>query len=210
MRIIGLTGSIASGKSTVTRMLRDLGAPVIDADAIVHALQQPGTPVTQAIAREFGPEVIGPDGSLDRAALGRIVFADPARRKALEGIVHPAVRQQIWHEVDRYRAEGLPAVILDIPLLFESGWDQQVDQIWVVYVEPATQRARLIERDGLMPEDADRRIAAQMALQSKRERADRVIDNGGTLEETRRQVVQAWQIAIDRESDQLDSKETEV
>lgn len=193
MKVIGLTGSIASGKSTVTRALRDLGAPVIDADAIVHELQQPGTPVTQAIAREFGPEVIRPDGALDRAALGRIIFADPTRRKALEGIVHPAVRERIWQEVDRCRAEGQPAVVLDIPLLFESGWDRLVDEVWVVYVEPETQRARLIARDGLPPEEADRRIAAQMDLEAKRSRAHRVIDNRGAEAETREQVRAAWQ-----------------
>ncbi|MFZ5814564.1 MAG: dephospho-CoA kinase [Bacillota bacterium] len=192
MRIIGLTGSIASGKSTVSRALRELGAPVIDADAIVHELQQPGTPVTRAIAREFGPEVLRPDGSLDRAALGRIVFADPSRRKALEAIVHPAVRERIWQEVERYRAEGRPAVVLDIPLLFESGWDRLVDQVWVVYVDPPTQRARLIARDGLSPEEAERRIAAQMALEAKRARADRVIDNRGSESETRAQVADAW------------------
>lgn len=192
MKLIGLTGSIASGKSTVTLMLRELGAPVVDADAIVHQVQQPGTPVAQAIAREFGPEVIRPDGSLDRAALGRIVFADPARRKALEGIVHPAVRERMWQEIERYRAEGRPAVVLDIPLLYESGWDRLVDEVWVVYVDPATQRERLIARDRMTPEEADRRIAAQMDLEQKRSRAHRVIDNRGTEAETRAQVARAW------------------
>lgn len=193
MRIIGLTGSIASGKSTVTRALRELAAPVIDADAIVHELQQPGTPVTLAIAREFGPEVIRPDGSLDRAALGRIVFAEPSRRAALEAIVHPAVRERIWQEVERFRAEGRPAVVLDIPLLFESGWEQVVDEVWVVYVDRETQRARLIARDRLEPGEADRRIAAQMDLESKRAGAHRVIDNRGSEAETREQVTAAWQ-----------------
>jgi len=210
MRIIGLTGSIASGKSTVTRMLRELGAPVIDADAIVHALQQPGTPVTHAIAQAFGPEVLGPDGSLNRPALGRIVFSDPERRKVLEGIVHPAVRHQIWREVDEYRAEGRPAVILDIPLLFESGWANQVDEVWVVYVDPPTQRVRLIERDGLAPEDADRRIASQLDLQAKVELANRVINNSGALEDTRRQVEAAWSIATSAGGPELAPKETEA
>ncbi|MFZ5824509.1 MAG: dephospho-CoA kinase [Bacillota bacterium] len=195
MRIIGLTGSIASGKSTVTRALRDLGAPVIDADAIVHELQRPGTPVTQAIARQFGPEVIQPDGSLNRAALGRIVFQDPARRKALEAIVHPAVRERIWQEIERCQDEGRPAAVLDIPLLFESGWDRLVDEVWVVYVDRQTQRSRLIARDGLAPDEADRRIGAQMDLEEKRKRAHRVIDNRGSESETRAQVAEAWAAA---------------
>lgn len=196
MKIIGLTGSIASGKSTVTRALRELGAPVVDADALVHELQQPGTPVTAAIAREFGPGVIRSDGSLDRAALGKIIFADPARRKALEAIVHPAVRERIWQEVERCRAEGRPAVVLDIPLLFESGWDRQVDEVWVVYVDRATQKSRLMARDGLPPEEAERRIAAQMDLECKRTRAHRVIDNRGPEAETRAQVAEAWRAVI--------------
>lgn len=192
MKIIGVTGSIASGKSTVTRALRALGAAVVDADAIVHELQRPGAPVTLAIGREFGPGVIRPDGSLDRAALGQIVFGDPARRKALEGIVHPAVRERIWQEVERCRAEGRPAVVLDIPLLFESGWDRLVDEVWVVYVDRETQKARLMARDGLSPEEAERRITAQMDLETKRARAHRVIDNRGSEAQTRLQVAEAW------------------
>lgn len=193
MRLVGLTGSIASGKSTVSRILRELGAPVIDADAIVHQLQQPGTPVTAAIAQAFGPGVIRPDGSLDRAALGAIVFGDPARRKELEGIVHPAVRAEIWQQVERCRAEGQPAVVLDIPLLYESGWDQLVDEVWVVYVDRPTQEARLAARDQMAPAEVARRIAAQMDLEAKRAKAHRVIDNRGTEAETRAQVARAWQ-----------------
>ncbi|HWI53426.1 MAG TPA: dephospho-CoA kinase [Symbiobacteriaceae bacterium] len=192
MIVIGLTGGIASGKSTVSRMLRELGAPVIDADAIVHDLQQPGTPVTLAIAREFGPEVIGPGGALDRAALGRIIFGDAARRKALEAIVHPAVRQCMWGEVDRLRAEGRPAVVLDVPLLIESEIYRTVDRVWVVYIDKDLQRRRLMARDGLSEGQADQRIAAQMSLDQKRAFADLVIDNRGPLELTRSQVECAW------------------
>lgn len=196
MLVVGLTGGIATGKSTVTRMLRELGAPVVDADAIVHELQAPGTPVTAAIAREFGPEVLGPDGSLNRAALGRIVFADPSRRQALEAIVHPAVRLRMAEEVERHRREEQPVVVLDVPLLLEGGLDRTVDQVWLVYVDKETQRARLISRDGLSPEQADQRIAAQMDLEAKRARANVVIDNGGSLEATRTQVEAVWQQAL--------------
>lgn len=195
MVVIGLTGGIASGKSTVSQYLRELGAPVIDADAIVHELQQPGTPVTAAIAREFGPGVIRPDGSLDRAALGAIIFADAARRKALEAIVHPAVRERMWSEVERYRAEGRPAVILDVPLLIESKIHRTVDRVWVVYIDRELQIERLIDRDGLTPEQAGQRISAQMSLDEKRQYADLIIDNRGTREQTRSQVEQAWREA---------------
>jgi dephospho-CoA kinase len=190
--VIGLTGGIASGKSTVTRILRELGAPVIDADAIVHNLQQPGKPVTLAIAREFGSEVLQADGALDRAALGRIIFSDAGRRKALEAIVHPAVREHMWQEVDRHRAGGEPAVVLDVPLLIESELHRTVDRVWVVYIDKELQRQRLIARDGLTPDQAEQRIAAQMSLEAKRNYADLVIDNRGTLAQTKEQVVLAW------------------
>jgi len=202
MRIIGLTGSIASGKSTVSAILREIGAPVIDADAIVHELQRPGTEVTAAIAREFGPGVIRPHGTLDRAALGRIVFADPERRRALEAIVHPAVRAEMLRRIESLRQEGRPAVVLDIPLLYESGWDRFVDEVWVVFVDRDTQKARLMARNGLSPEDAEVRIAAQADLDEKARRADRVIDNRGDLAGTRAQVLAAWQAVVgDRQRD---------
>ncbi|HWI60883.1 MAG TPA: dephospho-CoA kinase [Symbiobacteriaceae bacterium] len=192
MVVIGLTGSIASGKSTVSQMLRNLGAPVIDADAIVHELQQPGTPVTAAIAREFGPDVLQPDGALDRAALGRIVFTDPARRKALEAIVHPAVRERMWSDVERYRSAGRSAVVLDVPLLIESGIHRTVDRVWLVYIDRDLQLRRLMARDGMTEAQASQRIAAQMSLDEKRAYADLIIDNRGTVEETLSQVVAAW------------------
>lgn len=192
MALIGLTGGIASGKSTVTRMLRDLGAPVVDADAIVHDLQQPGKPVTLAIGREFGPGVIREDGALDRAALGAIVFADAARRKALEAIVHPAVREAMWAEADRYRAEGHVTVVLDVPLLVESQLHRTVDRTWLVYIDRDLQVRRLMARDGLSRPQAEQRIAAQMSLDEKRAYADLVIDNRGSEAETQRQVEQAW------------------
>lgn len=193
MVIIGLTGGIASGKSAVSGMLRELGASVVDADAIVHELQGPGTAVSAAIAREFGPEALRPDGSVDRAALGRVVFGDPARRKVLESIVHPAVRESMWAEVDRVRERGEPAVVLDIPLLIESGLYRTVDRIWLVYVDRVTQLARLVARDGSTEDQARQRIAAQMPLDDKRAYAQLIIDNQGSLESTRTQVARAWQ-----------------
>lgn len=192
MIVIGLTGGIASGKSTVSQMLRELGAPVVDADAIVHELQSPGTPVLAAIAAEFGPEVIRPDGTLDRPALGAIVFREPERRKALEAIVHPAVRERMWAEVERYRGEGRPAVVLDVPLLIEGGIYRTVDQVWLVYVDGTTQLRRLVARDGLTEEAARQRISSQMDLEAKRDYAHVIIDNRADLGATRRQVTDAW------------------
>lgn len=206
MLVIGLTGGIASGKSTVSGMLRELGAPVVDADAIVRAVQAPGTPVLAAIVAEFGEGILHPDGSLNRAALGRLVFTAPERRRRLEAIVHPAVRERMWAEVEQYRREGRAAVVLDIPLLFEGGLERTVDRVWLVYVERAMQHSRLIARDGISPEEADQRISAQQDLASKRSRADVIIDNGGTVARTRTQVEAAWQEARDATRDHMPGK----
>jgi dephospho-CoA kinase len=200
MLVIGLTGSIASGKSTVTRYLRVLGAPVIDADAIVHELQAPGTPLLAAIASEFGPAVINPNGSLNRSALGQIIFADPPRRKVLETLVHPAVRARMFADVDRYRQMGEPAVVLDVPLLIEGGLHRHVDQVWVVAVEPSIQMVRLIARDHLSPEAAAARVGAQMDLAEKRRYAHLVIENSGTVAETEAQVKRAWDQVLETTS----------
>jgi len=196
MLVIGLTGGIASGKSTVSRILLELGAPVVDADAIVHQLQVPGTPVMAAIAAQFGPAVLCSDGSLNRAALGAVVFADPARRQLLESIVHPAVRTRMWEEVEQMRAAGRTAVVLDIPLLLEGGLERTVDRVWLVYVDRATQRSRLMARDGIGREQAEQRIAAQIDLEQKRRHATLVIDNGGSEGDTRAQVESAWRQAL--------------
>lgn len=192
MLVIGLTGGIGSGKSTASAVLRSLGAPVIDADAIVHDLQAPGSPLLAEIAREFGPDVIRPDGSLDRARLGQIVFADPDRRGRLERIVHPRVREQMWAEVERHRQAGQPAVVLDVPLLIEGGLHREVDQVWLVYVDRETELARLMARDGLSEADARARLSAQMDLEAKRTYADLVFDNRSTRADLEQQVRAAW------------------
>lgn len=192
MILVGLTGGIASGKSTVSRCLQELGAPVVDADALVHELQAPGMPVLAAVVAHFGRQVLRPDGSLDRPALGRLIFQDPQHRRALEAIVHPAVRERIWAEVERLRQAGHVAAVLDIPLLFEGDMQRLVDETWVVYVDRESQRSRLMARDSLSAAEAERRIGSQMDLEEKRLRADRVIDNRGTVAQTREQVEQGW------------------
>lgn len=192
MLLIGLTGGIASGKSTVSAMLRELGATVIDADATVRELQAPGQPVHAAIVREFGPAVVGPDGHLDRRALAERVFRDPGQRRRLEQIVHPAVRERLWQEVAAARERGEAVVVVDSPLLIEVGLHRQMDQVWVVYVDEATQLRRLMARNGLDAAEARRRMAAQLPLAEKVRLAHVVIDNRGSLAATRAQVAAAW------------------
>lgn len=198
MRIIGLTGGIASGKSTVSAMLRELGARVLDADEYAREAVTPGSQGLAEVAAAFGPDVLRPDGSLDRARLGRIVFADEAARKRLNAIVHPRVREAMAADIDRARAEGLPAIVLDVPLLFEGGLDAICDETWVVSVDPATQLARLRARDGSNEAEARARVAAQMPLVDKVARATAVIDNNGTPAQTRAQVERLWREALAR------------
>jgi dephospho-CoA kinase len=192
-RVIGLSGGIGSGKSTVARMLAGLGAVVIDADAIAHELQAPGTPVLAEIAREFGAEILLPDGSLDRPALARRVFADPEARRRLGEITHPAVGREMLRRLEAARAAGAPLVVMDNPLLFEGrvrrGEAERGEAI-LVYAPPETQVARQMARDGVTREFALQRMAAQLPIDAKRALATWVIDNGGSLAETERQVRQ--------------------
>jgi dephospho-CoA kinase len=194
-RVIGLTGGIGTGKSTVARMLEELGAVVIDSDAIVHELQAPGTPLLAEIAAAFGPEVLLADGSLDRAALGARVFADAEARARLNAIVHPAVGRESLRRLEAARARGAGLVVLDIPLLFEtrlhgtaSRANLGVEAVVVVYAPRELQIRRQVERNGYDRAEAERRVDAQLSIEEKRRLADHVIDNSGSLEATRDQV----------------------
>jgi dephospho-CoA kinase len=188
---VGLTGGIACGKSTVSRMFEQRGAHIVDADVIAREVVLPGRPALRQIVREFGESVLNEDGTLHRKRLGEIVFADTASRKKLESILHPSIREEMkrqirhWNEVDR---ESL--VIVDIPLLYESGLDKLMDfdEILVVYVPREIQLSRLQERDALTLEEAERRLIAQLPIEEKKRRADVIIDNSGSLEETESQV----------------------
>ncbi len=187
--LVGLTGSIATGKSTVSRMFAHLGARVIDADLLSREVVMPGQPAYARIVEEFGPQVVQEDCSLDRKALGAIVFADSARRKRLEEITHPAIgarQQRILSVLDEEAFEGV--VLWDAALLFESGGIARMDRVVVVFADPETERRRLMERDGLSEADARARIASQMPIGEKAKLADHVIDNSGAREETERQV----------------------
>lgn len=188
--IVGLTGGIATGKSTVARMLTELGAVVIDADAIVHELQAPGSPVLAEIVEAFGPAALDGSGALDRPALGDRVFRDPKARQQLNAILHPRVRAEMARRVQAAQRAGAPLVVLDIPLLFETraGSAAGVESVILVYAPRALQIERQMTRDGCDREEAERRIAAQMPIDDKRALADHVIDNSGSREETGAQV----------------------
>ncbi len=179
MRVVGLTGGIASGKSTFAGALRALGVPVVDADALARAAVAPGTDTLAEIALAFGPDVLGPDGALDRKRLGAVVFADAAQRRRLEAITHPAVRRSMAEETTRLAAEGHALVFYDTPLLYEVGLDRLLDCVVVVWAPPAAQRARLAARDGLGPAEADARLAAQIPIDAKAALADFVVENTG-------------------------------
>ncbi|CAM4441678.1 MAG: dephospho-CoA kinase [Paenibacillus macerans] len=190
---IGLTGGIATGKSTVSRMLVQRGAALIDADVIAREIMEPGHPVLAAVAKRFGQAVLHPDGTLDRKKLGEIVFADPERRKALESLTHPAIRAEMKQRLDALEAAApRRLVVADIPLLYESGLERFYERIMVVYVPRDLQLARLMERDGLSRDEAERRLNAQMDIELKKERADILIDNSRGLDETERQIDEFW------------------
>src|SRR5512133_2691607 len=179
MRVIGLTGGIATGKSTFSALLRARGAPVVDADALARAVVEPGSPALAEIVRTFGPELLQPDGTLDRKRLGDRVFAHPAARRRLEAITHPAIRAAMVAETLRLAGEGHGLVFYDAPLLYEVGLDAVLDAVVVVWAPVEVQRRRLIARDGLSPADADARLAAQLPVDDKADRADVVIENAG-------------------------------
>ena len=187
MKVLGLTGGIGSGKSMVASMFAQLGADVIDADRLARDVVAPGQPALQEIASAFGRDILLPDGRLDRGKLGRIIFADPVARGTLNAITHPRVRERMDAEIAA-RQSGPGVLIVDIPLLYENERTGRVETVIVVWVDTETQLRRLVERDGLSEHDARQRIAAQMPLDEKRARADVVIDNSGSRENTRRQV----------------------
>jgi dephospho-CoA kinase len=195
MRVIGLTGGIASGKSTVSGMLRELGARVVDADAIAREVVAPGRPAWEEIVAWLGRDILQADGSIDRRRLGELVFADREARAALEAITHPRIAAAAREALAAAARDGCAVAVLDVPLLYEAGWDRQVDEVWVVYVDAHTQVERLMARDGLTAAQAGVRIAAQGPLAAKADLADVVIDNGGGPESTRAQVAAAWRRA---------------
>ena len=192
MYIIGLTGSIASGKSTVSRILSQCGAPIVDADIIARAVAERGEVGWQKIVETFGEGVLQENGELDRGKVGEMIFRDASKRAELDRIMHPIILERMEAEVDMYEAKGEQIVILDVPLLLELGWQDKVSAVWLVAVSPDTQKRRLMARNSLTEEQAAVRIASQMSIEEKRRYADVIINNDGTLEETEETVRARW------------------
>lgn len=191
---VGLTGNIATGKSTVARMLADLGAEAIDADQVTREVMRAGTPVHAAIVGTFGPEALAPDGEIDRQRLGEIVFADPAALARLEALCHPATLAAID---DRIAASKAEVVVIEAIKLIEAGMAEQYDQVWVTHCPPEQQIERLVSLRGMGAAEAAQRVAAQPPQAGKVARADVVIDTATTLDETRAQVEAAWQQVVE-------------
>ena len=178
--LVGLTGSIATGKSTVSAMFRALGAVILDADVLAREVVAPGEPALARIVEEFGREVLLPDGSLDRKKVGAVVFGDAARRKRLEEITHPAIRDRFLKHLADLEARGFAGIVIwDAAVMIETGGHKAMEKLVVVATDEATQAARLRARDGIGADEAARKIASQMPVAEKAKLADYVIDNAG-------------------------------
>jgi len=186
--VIGLTGGIASGKSTVSNMVKKLGITVVDADEISRDVVEIGKPAYNQIVDVFGADILQQDHTLDREKLGALIFSNQKRREQLNKIVHPEVRKEMLRQVEKEKKQGSRAVVLDIPLLFESKLTYMVDKTLLVYVDEQTQLERLMQRNGYAKAEAKLRIQSQLPLKDKRKLADEIIDNNGTIENTQTQV----------------------
>ncbi len=192
MHVIGLTGGIASGKSTVTRFFRDRGVPVIDADVLGHRTYEPGTDTFQAVAERFGDDVIGPDGTIDRKVLGAKVFGKPDELKKLTDIVWPGIRKLASRELGEFETAGNAVAVLEAAVLFEANWEDLCDEIWVVVVDPEIAVQRLATRNGLDADAARARINSQLSNAERIARSNVVIENNSTLEALDGAILGAW------------------
>jgi dephospho-CoA kinase len=191
MRVIGLTGGIAAGKSTVSEALDAAGAVVIDADKVGHEAYQPGTDTYRALVEAFGAEIVAADGQIDRRRLGGIVFADPAQRQRLQEIVWPRMKEMMRGRLAELKANGTGVAVIEAAVLLEAGWQDLVDEVWVVQVPEEVAQARLMARNGFSAEEAQSRIRAQLSNEERARHAQVVIDNSGDIESARRQVTAA-------------------
>jgi dephospho-CoA kinase len=198
--VVGLTGGIASGKSTVSAQLASLGAYIIDADRVGHQVLAPGGEAYDAVVSAFGREIVAADGTIDRRKLGAKVFADPGELKRLNGISHPRMAQRVAAEIAQVRAraaaERPPLIVLDAAILFEAGWDRLCDRVWTVEAAPDLALARLVSRNGLTREQAQARLNAQWTNAERAKRSQRVIANGGTVDELNAAVARLWQETV--------------
>lgn len=197
--LIGLTGGIATGKSTVSNMLQKRGARIVDADQIAREVVKPGTEGAQKIAKHFGKEFLNEKGELNRKKLASLVFQNEQARKDLNSLLHPLIRQRMKEDTQRiFQQDPQAIVVWDVPLLFESRLTDQVDQIIVVYIPESLQLKRLMRRNQLTREEAMRRIRSQWSIEKKKMLADFVIDNRGSIENTERQVDQLWNYLVSK------------
>jgi len=197
MKVIGLTGGIGSGKSTVSRMLRGLGAKIIDADQIAREVVQKGKPALREIVETFGEDTLLEDGTLDRKKLGSIIFSDEEERLKLNAITHPRIKEEINEKIEKCRVDNCcDLIVLDCALLFEMNMENMVEESWLVSLNKETQLRRIMSRDELSKNDAQLRIDAQMPLSLKAEKATRIIDNSSVVNETHKQVLEMWNEAV--------------
>jgi dephospho-CoA kinase len=189
MRVIGLTGGIAAGKSTVSEALREAGAVVIDADKVGHEAYQPGTDTHAALVEAFGREIVAENGEIDRRRLGGIVFADPAQRQRLQDIVWPRMKEMMRQRIAELQATGTAIVVVEAAVLIEADWLDLVDEVWVVQVPEAIAMQRLMARNGFSADDARARIRAQLTNEQRARHAQVIIDNSGSVEDARQQII---------------------
>jgi dephospho-CoA kinase len=198
MFVIGLTGGIGSGKSTVSDMLRAKGAEVVYADQVGHEVYRPGTEVWDEVVAAFGREVLSADREIDRRKLGAIVFADAEARRRLNAITHPPMRRLMAERLDELRRRGVRVAVLEAALLIEAGWVDLTDEVWLTLVPPAVAGQRLVERDGFSQRDAEARIASQLSNEERLKHADVVIDTDCSLAEVARRVDELWEGLVAR------------
>ncbi|MCL2166172.1 MAG: dephospho-CoA kinase [Clostridiales bacterium] len=198
MKLIGLAGGIASGKTMITEYLTGLGAPVVDADVISRRITEPGSPVLRDIAEAFGEDCLDEEGCLRRKELGRIIFGNPESRLRLNRIMHPRISERIQEEIRKYQDAGEPVILYSAPLLLEGGSKGMTDEVWLVALEPKEQIRRLMDRDGINEEEAAARLRAQSSLEEKLALADKVIDNNRSREEAMAQAKALWEEACGR------------
>ena len=193
MLVIGLTGGIGTGKSELSHILRDLGAVVIESDKVAHQSYEPGTKAHGLIVNLFGEDVLDGSGFIDRKSLGKIVFADTARRLELEKIVWPATRKLTLALLEKETVRGTRVVVVEVPKLYESGWDKVADVVWTVEAPQSVVIQRVERRSGMSESDTKARVAAQLTRQDRVDRADIVIENDATLEDLRNQISKLWE-----------------
>lgn len=193
MKLVGITGGIGAGKSTVARLFQELGAAVIDADVIAKEIIEPGADAWHDLLKEFGGQILNPDSSINRSRLASLIFGEPAARLRLNEITHPRIKQVMLKKAQEYFAQGASVVMVEAALIGESSHDPPFDAIVLVWIDPAVQMERIMRQGKMKEEEASRRIASQMPSEKKKEIATYIIDNSGDLEETKRQVKAIWE-----------------